>query len=434
MNYLIKFLVVFIAQAALLFPTSVFSATTDQQSEVTKKLSELIPSSSNFSFLDGFVVSTVSNADNQIIIKGSVNAKQITITQDPTELSNFALTGEDIQLKDIIPQTSSVTFLNEFAFDRVALTGESIEVDGKINSKVVTVRTSLNLTNLEVTGEDLQLKDVIPQTASVTFLNEFAFDKFSLTDKSVEVDGKISNKAVTVTKVLDSKDFEVVGEDLQLKDIIPQTASAGFLDKFAFDKFSLTDKNVEVDGKISNKVVTVKKALDSKDFEVTGDDLQLKDIVPQTASVKFLNEFAFGKFSLTDKNIEVDGKINSKVVTVNKVLNSNDLNVTGAGLQLNDIIPQASSAKFLDAFAFDKFSLVDKDMEVDGTINKKAVTVKKVLGSKELEITGEDLQLKDIIPQTSSVTFLNEFAFDKFSLTDKDVEVDGKINLKVVTV
>lgn len=174
------------------------------------------------------------------------------------------------------------------------------------------------------------------------YLKNFSVEKIITTDKDITVLGKINNKNAQIVKEIGNTDtYEVKGDDLQLEDIIPQTKGIKFLEEFKLDNIIHSEKSLTVEGKINNKKTEVIKDLTKdKTFEVTSSDLQLGDIFPQTKSIKFLEIFKFDSVIHTENTLTVTGKINNKKAQVLKDLTKeNTYEITGEGLQLQNIIP-----------------------------------------------------------------------------------------------
>ena len=286
--------------------------------DVNKKLSDLIPGTKSIPFLKDVIVKKVINKDDSIEVIGQLKGKAITISKSYKVKKSFTVTGADIKLSDVIPQTKNVKFLQEFALDKIEHTPEFIEVDGKINGRSISINEPSHKKSFTITGDDIKLDDIISSTKNIKFLQKFALDKIIHTPSLLSVEGKIDGKFISVVKTLKTKTLTITGANIQLSDIISQTKKLKFLQKFKLDKIVHTSSTLSVDGKIDSKDVSITKTLTKKNtpqteksFTLTGADIEISDIFDVTKNISFLDKFKFDKLEMDSKKIEVDGKIGS---------------------------------------------------------------------------------------------------------------------------
>lgn len=394
-------------------------------------LKDFVPEASNLPFLGAFAFTKAARTDAGLEVDGAIAGKAFSVVRDPAT-GSFKVTGADLKLSDFVPDAAGVPFLANFAFDGLSWSKAGLAVDGTIHGKPVSVAENPADKSFKVTGAALKLQDFVPEAAGLPFLDAFAFSGLTRSAAGVVVDGSIGGASLEVAK--GPAGVRVTGSALSLANFVSAAAHVPFLSKFGFTSLDLADKTLTVSGTIDGKAVTVKKALGADAFSVTGADLTLVDFVPQASSVKFLSAFAFEELVDVPGEDKLTGKINGKSVVIDEDTVKQVFTVTGQDLTLADFIPAAAKVPFLSAFAFDKLVHSATEFDVEGKIAGKAVTVSKDLAADAFDVTGADLQLADFVPGAAKIPFLSKFAFDAFHWSASQVDVAGKIDGKKVGV
>ena len=344
-NKLFHFVLTFML--IITFSTSVYAV------DVHKKLSDIIPGAANQPFLKKIIITKVIKNYDSIKVIGTIRGKSITIAKSYKEKGSFTVTGADIKLSDIFPQTAKLKFLQNFKLDKIEHTPSFTEIDGKLNNRGVSLNKPTNKKELTITGDDIALGDVITQAKNIKFLKRFKLDKIVHTESLLSVDGKINNKAVLVSKTLTTqnnttaeKSFTVTGADIKLSDVFSETKNISFLNKFEFNKLEIDSKKLEVDGKLGGKKITlIKDRTQTKKVEITAVDLELGDLFDSIKSIPSLNSLGFDKILLDGKSIEVQVELNGDKVTlykhIGKASNSNYIAMFFKELKASAFIPAA---------------------------------------------------------------------------------------------
>lgn len=396
-------------------------------------LADFVPSATSIPILGSFDFDRFSHTADSVEVEGKIDGKSVTVAKDIGQPS-FDVTGDSLQLADFVPQAGDLPFLNNFAFDKLTSSPDGLTIKGEVNQKDLSIEASPADKTFDITGDSLEIEDFIPQAANLSFLNNFSLTELAYDGSGIEISGTVNSKAISVSRKTGSNDFSLEGDDLALSDFIPSVSNIGFLNNFALDKLTHTDTEIQISGKINNAAVAVVANSSDKSFTVTGDDLTLVDFVPNAGQMPFLKNFAFDSLMYSSDGTEVTGKINTKSVTVSVAAGGTTFSVEGDDLKLADFVPEAGQIPFLNTFALDKVARTDTHLDVTGKVNDKAVTVSDSLTDNTFEVTGEALTLADFVPDVSQVPFLSSFAFDSLTHTADKIEIAGEVSGKSLTV
>jgi hypothetical protein len=397
------------------------------------KLADFVPAAAKLDYLDNFAFLDLVYTEATLEVAGTVNGKNIAVVQDNvTKL--FTLTGSALQLADFVPAAKGLPYLQKFDLKRVVQRPNGALVDGDVDGKALSVDADLSANTFKVTGDNLLLKDFIPEAAGWTYLNNFKFDSLLSTLADITVTGKVNDKAVAVKKTLNSPNFSVTGADLQLADFIPEAAEVPCVSAFALDRVLRSDTEASIAGKVDGKPVGITASFADNSIEMTGLGLSLPTCVPFSLNLPALKWFSFGNLFHWPDRIEVNGTINGKAVKLVWVFSPKVITVTGDSLQLADFIPETAKIPLLNSFDFLSLEYTDATLTVSGTIKDKNVSVLKDNAAKTIKVTGDDLKLADFVPEAADVPFLKSFAFDSLAYTPAAIVVDGKLNGKKVSV
>ncbi|HBA61070.1 MAG TPA: hypothetical protein DCZ92_09680 [Elusimicrobia bacterium] len=397
------------------------------------KLADLIPAAAKLSYLNNFTFTELVYTEASLQVAGTVNGKNISVTQD-NALKTFTVKGSALQLADFVPQAARLPYLQKFDVNSVVQRPNGALVAGDVDGKALTVDADMTANTFKITGADLLLKDFVPQAAGFAYLDNFKFDSLLSTLTDIEVSGKVNGKAVVVKKTLDAPDFSVTGDDLQLADFIPAAAQVPCVNAFALDSVQRSAAALAITGKVNGKPVAVSDTFAENRLEMSGPGLSLPACMPLSLNIPGLNLFNFGSLFHWPDRIEVDGTVNGKAVKLVWVFSPKVITVTGDSLKLADFLPETAKLPFLGNFAFLGLKYSDAELAVNGTVNGKNVAVAQDNAKKTVLVTGDDLKLADFVPEAADVPFLKAFAFDSLSYSQAAVVVDGKLNGKKVSV
>ncbi|MBI5625306.1 MAG: ricin-type beta-trefoil lectin domain protein [Elusimicrobia bacterium] len=397
------------------------------------RLADLVPGAKDIPSLKDLAVRGAAVAPGRFTVSGDLKGKPVALTVSFGS-KEFGLTGDDLSLPDFIPESASIPLLRSFAVDRVAYSTSTLSVSGKAGGKALTVFRAAGTGNVTVSGEGLKLADFIPEAASVPVLSNFAFDRFAYAAGAASVWGRLNGKAVTASRTAADASFTMTGADLKLADFVPQAADLPLFKTFAFESMAASNAAVSVAGRVNTRELAVKVDLATKFYSVTGEDLTAPDFFPEAASMPILAKFAFESLSQSASGLVMTGRIDAKAVTVRRDAAGKNLVVTSESLKLSDLIPQAAGLPLLDRFAFTGYSRSAASVTVTGTIDGKAVSVSKDDAKDDVTVTGAGLKLSDLVPQASDLPVLSRFAFDRTSLTSARIVVAGKVAAASVAV
>lgn len=396
------------------------------------KLSDLVPSAEELRALDRFEFDSAVKTASGLTVTGRLNRKAVTVKTEKG--GSTTVTGEGLKAADFLPAAASVPLLRDIECDSASWDADTVSVSGKLRGKAIEVIRASKSDELSVTGEGLKVSDFVPEAAQVAFLENFALDRVRVAGTDIDVYGKVNGKAVTVDDHPASNIFTVTGQDLKLADFFPQAGNLGYLDRFAFDSFTHTADSVEAAGKVGGKDVTVARKGGDGELTVKGDSLKLSDFIPEAAGTPYLERFAFLDLTWSPAVTRVDGTVNGKNVSVIKDNEKKTFTVSGSAMTLADFVPPAAKVPYLDNFDLESVQSGPKRVTVKGHVDGKntAVDYDKTAGS--FTVTGDDIKIKDLVPEASGVAYLDNFAFDLFSWAPDRVETDGKVHGKAVSV
>ena len=397
------------------------------------KLADFIPAAVKISYLNGFTFLELDYSETEIKVAGTVNAKNIAVVQD-LATKMFTLTGSALQLTDFVPAARNLPYLQKFDLNRVQQRPNGALVNGDIDGKALSVDADLDANTFKITGADLLLKDFVPQVSGWSYLNNFKFDSLLSTLTDVTVTGKVGDKAVYVKKTLNSPNFMVTGDDLTLVDFIPEAAEVPCVSAFALDSVQRSDTDASIAGKVDGKPVGITTTFADNSIKMTGLGLSLPACVPFSLNLPALKWFTFGSLFHWPDRIEVNGTIDGKAVKLVWVFSPKVITVTGDSLKLADFIPETARIPLLNSFAFLSMEYTDTTLTVSGTVRSKNVAAVRDNAAKSIKVTGDDLKLADFVPEAADVPFLKAFAFDSLAYTPDSIVVEGKLSAKKVSV
>ncbi len=257
------------------------------------------------------------------------------------------------------------------------------------------------------------LLELIPESEGIPFLNNVTVISFTEKDDLISVTGSLEGENITIEKTSESGSIQITGDNLPLKDFIPEISSVPFLDEFALDKLSLTDNNLDIVGKVGRKSVKVSKSNDSSSFSVTGNNLALTDFVTEAKGVSFFNEFAFDRLDISNSTLDIEGLISSKKVNITKSRTDDEKVIVKASeLTLGDLFEEVKSVQALNDIALDKVELDGKTIEVEAELNNVTVDIiKHADASSYVAIYFEKLDAATFIPSEKGHV-LNDMSLD----------------------
>ena len=394
-------------------------------------LADFFPDAAALPLLNNFTFQNFSQDANGLAAVGTLNGSRVTVARGADKTA-FTLTGAGLKLADFIPAAAKVPVLAGFAFKSMAWTPNSTTVTGTVNGKTASVAADSTGQTLTITGEDLNLKDFIPETTGTPALNTFAFMHLIEYPTGFSVLGHINGTEVTVTKDVAARTYTVTSLGLKLSDFIPAAAKVQFLDAFEFVSAGRSPTATQVTGSVRGKGVTV--VSNTTGFTVTGEGLTLKDLFPEAASLASLNNFSFESYTYSAGSSAVTGKVNGKALLVKRNAGDEAVLISGEDLKLADFVPETSQLTYLDTFALDTVKSSPSEFIAAGKVNAKAVTVDDHITSNNFKVTGDGLKLADFIPEAGNVAYLNNFAFDSLTHTADGIYVAGRVNGKSLKV
>ncbi|HOI43584.1 MAG TPA: hypothetical protein PK523_11615, partial [Elusimicrobiales bacterium] len=397
------------------------------------KAADFLPEASAVPLLRDMECDSASWSADGASVSGRLRGKAIAVTRGAKD-GGTSVTGEGLKISDFVPEAGQIPFLETFALDRARLAGNDIDVYGKVNGKPVTVDDHPASNIFTVTGQDLKLSDFFPETGDIPALNKFAFDSFTHTADSVEAAGKLNGKTVSVSRKASSPELTIKGAGLKLSDFVPQASGAPYLDRFAFLDMTWTPGLTRVDGTVNGKNVSVNLDNAKKTYTVSGSAMKLSDFVPQAAQLTYLENFDLESVQSSTGSVTVRGHVEGKKLAIEVARTGGAFEVTGEDLKLKDFIAEAASVAYLDNFMFDRFAWSPARMEADGKVHGKAVSVAKKQDAPDFSVTGDDLKLSDFVPGAAQVACVNSFALDSVSRSAAELAIAGKIDGKPVAV
>ncbi|HNT96661.1 MAG TPA: ricin-type beta-trefoil lectin domain protein [Elusimicrobiales bacterium] len=396
------------------------------------KLSDLVPAASGLKALDRFdFVSAVRTAAG-LTVTGRLNGKDISVKAETS--GRTTVTGEGLKAADFLPETGDVPLLSSLECDRVSWSADGTAISGRLRGRAIAVNRSARSGEISVTGDGLKVSDFVPEAAEVAFLDNFTLDRVRMTGADIDVYGKVDGKPVTVDDHPASNIFTVTGQDLKLSDFFPEAKNIGALDKFAFDRFTHTADSVESAGKVNGKSVSVARKTGSPELVVKGESLKLSDFVPQASGAPYLDRFAFLDLAWTPELTRVDGKVNGRNVSVNLDNAKKTYTVSGSAMKLTDFVPQAAQVPYLEEFDLQSVQSSPSGVIVMGHVSGRKTEVDYEKASGAFRITGDDIKLKDLVPEAAAVSYLDNFAFESFSWSEARCEAAGKVNGRKLSV
>jgi len=431
-------------------------------------IGDIIPKLDNSQVLNEFEFDSLGYSSGEVKVNGSINHKPTTIDLSKADKNlDFALTGEDITIGDIVPKFKKLTFFKKFKFETITYKDKELNITGKVGAKDTSIKFSKadGSLDFDLTGKDILVSDIVPQLKKLKYLDNFKFEKLSHTTGDFVIKGTVHSKETTFefTNPTEGVDFTLSGKGIVIGDIVSPLNKSKFFQKFGFDRltFVSSNKSLAIDGKINSKGVTLNFDKPEKgfDFELTdtetdkGKTLDIGDVISPLKGNKIFDNFGFKslKFDSTNKSFSVAGAINSKGVTLSfdKPEKGFDFELTetpvknGKALVIGDIIPPLQGNKFFAKFGFEslKFDGANKSIDIAGTINSKQVSLHfdKPANGFDFELKkkerGTSLFVKDIVSQLQSIKLFDNFGFEslKFDEANKSLAVAATINSKEVT-
>jgi hypothetical protein len=396
------------------------------------QLADFVPEAAKLPYLARFDLTKVQERPDGVLVAGDVAGKAVSVDYNRTAAS-FKVTGDGLQLKDFIPQAAGVGYLDNFKFEGLLYSASGIEVTGKVNDKAVTVKKILGAPDFSVTGDSLKLADFVPGTEQVPCVNDFALDRVWRSEAELGIAGKVNGKAVSISDSFADNSIQMSGPGLSLPACLPLSLNLPFLNLFSFGSLFHWPDRLEVNGTLNGKDVKLVWIFAPNTVTVTGDSIKLADAIPDAARVPFLNGFAFLELDYSKDQLAVSGTMRGKAVSVTQDNAAKTFKVTGDDLKLADFVPEAANVPFLKLFAFDALAYSKAAVTVEGKLNSKGVSVTKAFGADgSFTAKGEGLTLSDIVPEAAGLKAFDALALDGVVVSPAVVEVAGRLAGKAV--
>lgn len=396
------------------------------------KLSDLVPSAAEMRALDRFEFVSAVKSTAALTVSGRLNRKDVTVRSETG--GRTVVTGQGLKAADLVPETADVPLLSALECDSASWSADGAALSGRLRGKSVSVSRAAKNAEVIVTGDGLKVSDFVPEAAQVPFLENFALDRVRVAGTDIDVYGKVNGKAVLVDDHPTSNIFTVTGDGLKISDFFPEAKDLGYLDRFAFDSFTHTADSVEAAGKVGGKTVSVARKAGANELTVKGESLKLSDFVPQASGAPYLDRFAFLDMTWTPELTRVDGTVNGKNVSVSLDNEKKTYTVSGSAMNLADFVPQAAQVPYLQNFDLTSVQSSTGGVTVKGHVDGKNTEVDYDKAAKAFVVTGDDIKLKDLVPEAAAVSYLDNFVFDRFSWSSARAEAAGKVNGKALRV
>ena len=222
-----------------------------------------------------------------------------------------------------------------------------------------------------------------------------------------------------------------LGRQFSLRELIPAVARLGVLKNAFVGDVKILEDRLHIDGVLGGKRFGLTVGANKlRDFEIVGADLRLSDLIPSAKSLRAFDNFTFGKLAHSQETVSVSGTIDKKPVTVTYAsAGGGAFTAQGDGLALADFVPEARGLRAFDRVTLSLVSISAKQFEVDGALaGRKIRFVKRRSGPGGVAVTSADLRASDVFPALKSMPGLDAVAVEKIDLNREFVEVEVLLN------
>lgn len=244
------------------------------------------------------------------------------IDLDPdSRKDSFQLSAADARLGQLFPILGSVPKLKDIAFDNLWMTGNGISGEFKVgDQKMMLLRDSSsyitgNSYRMNTDGGDgVLVADVVPGADLIPFFSTVRVYDFTLSDKQMHLDGNYQGRQFSVDVAPGS--FNLVAS-MSLSQMLPKLAGIPFADAASFSSLSITGDKAVFNGSFSGKSVSVTRTRgNDATLDVTAAGLTMSDVMHDARYVNLDQFVQLDEIVIADDHIAVDLKINQKAAEI----------------------------------------------------------------------------------------------------------------------
>jgi hypothetical protein len=432
---------------------------------LAEELFDQIPGATQVFFLKNFATQHVERTQDELIVKGILNAKQVNVVQTvANQDASFEIlpgTASGITLADLIPELRDFPGTDAFALDKLVVDEQRLAAAGAVNVRGVDFTASLDLKakrlDVAATGSQAGAKAgiglLIPALKDAPVLSDFTFARatFDLAAKTFSTTDAL-NQARMTARIDASQgarnlilDLRPDGAAVSVGDAVPALKGLPVLDAFTLAnlRFDFASKAVTADIACNNAHFTGSATAAGGPQSLVLDlkaarPVTLGEAIPDLAGAAVVNDFAFTdlRCDLGAKRITLLGALNQAGMTATldlaKAERSLDLTPTSGKAAPGQAIPALRDIPLLDAFGLENlhFDLGAKALSATVSLNEAEMTgrVDAAQGAKNLgfALTASrgSITLADALPVLAQAPGVNAFALEGLFLKDNVFTAD----------
>jgi hypothetical protein len=430
------------------------------------KVSDLFSPIAKAKYLKKFSFETLKLLGNKLTLLGELDGDALNIDIDLKKPKNFSITTSSLKLVDIIPQTRNIEYLDDFTLDRLKVDDKQLSLTGSIDNKSFDILTDISATSgFTIHTNKLNVKDIFPFASKQGFLSGFALNTIAMSENSIALNGSINGKEASLSFDIDKADqFSVKADALAITDVFPEVKSIKALKDFRLNKLTRHGDTVTVEGSVNHKLITLRQEED-KAISISMEGFVVSDFFQSLKSMPTINTLAIKKATLNRENFTVEVMLNGSTINImsshasandyvailfkqlnaaslipcdqNSILNEFSLKdilflyaLKDSTTVKSDELPEA----FVKALALEDKLIINKGINLQANLDSRASkTLKRVL--KTLSIDKEELFISGKI-SLDSFKALGKSSSERIELSTRvksSILDDLSLNIKLPT-
>lgn len=267
------------------------------------------------------------------------------------------------------PQFRMATeFKTNFSFNNAALSAD------------ITLPVDPQTSGFQLSAADARLGQLFPMLANMPKLKDIAFDNLWMNGDGISGEFKAGDQKMmlsrTTSPYVTGASYRMSGEGgdgMLVADVVPGADLVPVLSTIRVNEFSLSDRQLHVEGNYQGRSIVIDAAPGSLSL-VAG--MTLSQMLPKLAGIPFADQAAFSSLSVTGDKAVFNGSYAGKTVAVTRTRgNDATLDIATAGLTMGDFISEAQSSGLTQFVELDEVVVADDHVAVDLKINQQPAEI-----------------------------------------------------------
>jgi len=302
------------------------------QAQAREKLNELVPETKAISLLKEFQIDDVHKSHNETRISGMLFYKSVELISHSKEKGfELKVTGSGLSVKKLFPEFKK---LPELSIERLFFHKSGIEIQTKYHGKEVKLNIDHKRKFVSIAGsKHLRVKDFYSEFRKTDLLKDIYFRKLQYhLGESVEIEGTVGRKNVTILEDLHNHHFVLKGKDLHLWDLVPGFNNNAFLKKLVLNEVTVARQKIGINSRFGKKHLSASFGNFHGELKFSlkaapHSDITISDIMPNLKNNKKLETFKLSSIDFKGKKLSIQGLLGKKRVELSLDKNNKKVNI-----------------------------------------------------------------------------------------------------------